>query len=578
MQLICLGRSERIEDSGGFVTPSDVSKWYRGYSTNHADSMKRTLESDERKERLMMNDENFMVGEHHTPARDLESMPWNGFGTMDATNGTPSVSPTTTVALNPPTATVAIPLVNPIRDCTPTNPCGRCEGDCDDDNQCEDDLVCFQKERGETGVHAVGGCLGDDTSRTDWCTLPEFVTSAPTTSQAPSTTTAPSHSPSTSMEPTQAPSVSSEPSQAPSLNPSQSPTTSVNPSQMPSNVPSTTTMPSQAPSTSTMPSGTPSTSVAPSQSPSTSSEPSQDPTISMVPSQAPTTSVAPSSVPTKSIEPSQSPSASPTMMPSVSTSPSQTPSVSPTMMPSVSTSPSQTPSASPTMAPSTSASPSQQPSASPTMMPSQSNVPTTPPTVPPPSILAGRGNDSGDGEPRVDDTPPQTGDVIPLIREVRDCSPDEPCGRCEGDCDRDDQCQGTLVCFQKGKGSRGEDSVGGCLGHDLSRTDWCTLAELIGRSDAPDNEIPLVKPVRNCTEANPCKRCEGDCDSDEQCEGSLICHQKGRGMRGVQAVPGCIGHDLSRTDWCTLPLYRSSGGGMFDFLFRDNDRHSMFLG
>jgi len=84
--------------------------------------------------------------------------------------------------------------------------------------------------------------------------------------------------------------------------------------------------------------------------------------------------------------------------------------------------------------------------------------------------------------------------------------------------------------------------------------------------------IPLVKPVKNCTETDKCKRCEGDCDNDEQCEGTLICFQRGNGVRGQQAVPGCYGHDLSRTDWCTLSLFRNDNdGGIFEMLFRTDE-------
>jgi len=140
------------------------------------------------------------------------------------------------------------------------------------------------------------------------------------------------------------------------------------------------------------------------------------------------------------------------------------------------------------------------------------------------------------------------------------------------------------VCFQKDEGEENRDAVGGCLGDDQSKTDWCTLPVFVGREDdevptptpqetpmpqsssSSSNEIPLVKPVRECTKENKCKRCEGDCDTDEHCEGSLICFQRDGGLRRHQAV----GHYLSRTDWCTDSFVRdNSGGVLLDGLFKD---------
>ena len=64
--------------------------------------------------------------------------------------------------------------------------------------------------------------------------------------------------------------------------------------------------------------------------------------------------------------------------------------------------------------------------------------------------------------------------------------------------------------------------------------------------------LPLVRPTRPCTEADPCERCEGDCNSDDDCVGDLVCFKKGKGEEGdTNVVPGCFGVDMSRTDWCT---------------------------
>lgn len=137
---------------------------------------------------------------------------------------------------------------------------------------------------------------------------------------------------------------------------------------------------------------------------------------------------------------------------------------------------------------------------------------------------------------------------IPLVRPYRtDCTPEDPCSRCQGHCRQDKDCGPGLICFYKDNGVEGQDSVPGCLGSDISLTDWCT----IGSRD-PDDPIPLVRPFRKfCNRDEPCGRCEGHCFDNDDCEGDLVCFQKDEGLTGIDAVPGCIGEDKSKTDWCT---------------------------
>jgi hypothetical protein len=49
-------------------------------------------------------------------------------------------------------------------------PLGECQGECDSDEDCEGELICFQRDPGDP----VPGCLGgeDDTSRNDFCISP----------------------------------------------------------------------------------------------------------------------------------------------------------------------------------------------------------------------------------------------------------------------------------------------------------------------------------------------------------------------------------------------------------------------
>jgi len=44
-----------------------------------------------------------------------------------------------------------------------------CEGDCDNDNDCKGDLVCFTRDG--DGTEAVPGCLGQGKPGDDYCTV-----------------------------------------------------------------------------------------------------------------------------------------------------------------------------------------------------------------------------------------------------------------------------------------------------------------------------------------------------------------------------------------------------------------------
>jgi hypothetical protein len=44
----------------------------------------------------------------------------------------------------------------------------------------------------------------------------------------------------------------------------------------------------------------------------------------------------------------------------------------------------------------------------------------------------------------------------------------------------------------------------------------------------------------------PLGHCEGDCDNDEECAGSMVCFERG----GTQEVPGCEGVGASGRDYC----------------------------
>jgi len=134
----------------------------------------------------------------------------------------PNPSPTTDIAtptLLRATARAARSLSTPTVNTTqkqtrfvsnpPESPLGECEGDCDNDGECGEGLVCFQRDKNQ----AVPGCNGgeNDNSYTDYCTYVGGNRGVPATA-----------SPTISESPTPLPSMSSAPTL--SLVPSPSPT------------------------------------------------------------------------------------------------------------------------------------------------------------------------------------------------------------------------------------------------------------------------------------------------------------------------------------------------------------------
>jgi hypothetical protein len=142
-----------------------------------------------------------------------------------------------------------------------------------------------------------------------------------------------------------------------------------------------------------------------------------------------------------------------------------------------------------------------------------------------------------------------------------------PLMACQGDCDVDDDCAGTLECFQRDGG----EAVPGCGGGELdsSRTDYCydpaggptpatpTVSPATQPTDTPVTQptdgppVAIVGNNGSPSSVFPLLACQGDCDVDSDCAGTLECFQRD----GGEAVPGCGGGELdsSRTDYCYDP-------------------------
>ncbi|KAL7534733.1 hypothetical protein ACHAXR_006052, partial [Thalassiosira sp. AJA248-18] len=109
-----------------------------------------------------------------------------------------------------------------------------------------------------------------------------------------------------------------------------------------------------------------------------------------------------------------------------------------------------------------------------------------------------------------------------------------PLGLCEGDCDDDNDCESLLQCFNRG----GTQTVLGCSGEGTKGKVYCAFRPDDTLFSKGDNGYPSIN--------FPLGHCDGDCDVDSDCEGSLVCF----GRSGTEAVPGCDGLGTSGQDYC----------------------------
>lgn len=150
-----------------------------------------------------------------------------------------------------------------------------------------------------------------------------------------------------------------------------------------------------------------------------------------------------------------------------------------------------------------------------------------------------------------------------------------PLQKCQGDCDSDADCFGTLKCFHR---NPGDDIrlIPGCAAINVTRltqrgVDYCydpsdttnTTSFLNGTISIPINQ---TEPKKRGTvlyvgedwkpkESYPLDVCEGDCDGDYDCAGELICFHRDKALDSINGgiVPGCVGRDTTTRDYCIHP-------------------------
>ena len=136
----------------------------------------------------------------------------------------------------------------------PRSPLGLCEGDCDNDRQCADGLICHQRDKNEEVPGCTGG--GSDSSLTDYCiqsnvdSSTSVVVASPTVQPSNVPTALPTPLPTTenpTAGPTQLPTTAEPTPLSTSANPTPLPTTA-NPTNLPTSLP-TTAQPTPLPTT-----------------------------------------------------------------------------------------------------------------------------------------------------------------------------------------------------------------------------------------------------------------------------------------------------------------------------------------
>ena len=160
-----------------------------------------------------------------------------------------------------------------------------------------------------------------------------------------------------------------------------------------------------------------------------------------------------------------------------------------------------------------------------------------------------------------------------------------PFSNCQGDCNNDDQCIGISRCFQRSA----HEQVPGCSvggAGDVYNYDYCYVPTDVSGISDQKNIVALFKSASDqtfniesdlvigsrtfsgigamsalinhgtgiCTSSSPCSTCHGDCNSDEECAGSLKCFQRENFEQVFNCDSGGDG-DVQGSDYCA-PLDR----------------------
>ena len=125
-----------------------------------------------------------------------------------------------------------------------------------------------------------------------------------------------------------------------------------------------------------------------------------------------------------------------------------------------------------------------------------------------------------------------------------------PLLKCKGDCDGYDDCAGDLRCYSRRYAQ--DSGPPGCDGEVTDGTDFCF-------DPADDPSIPALGTLYRLYQdgepswAFPLRKCQGDCDGDEDCLEGLKCFKRKVGNESDIGPPGCSGDAIGTADFCYDP-------------------------
>ena len=157
-----------------------------------------------------------------------------------------------------------------------------------------------------------------------------------------------------------------------------------------------------------------------------------------------------------------------------------------------------------------------------------------------------------------------------------------PLELCQGDCSSNDDCAPDLVCFKRNNGYF-PDEVPGCDGTAQGTADYCVEAkysqsfdELTFIGHRGPFGVSRVFIVNMCPIKVKCdtittflfspiisrlivtmfniQECAGDCDSNEDCMGDLVCYQQSGGTDADDDVFGCKGEVSCYIGLCMMGM------------------------
>jgi hypothetical protein len=137
-------------------------------------------------------------------------------------------------------------------------------------------------------------------------------------------------------------------------------------------------------------------------------------------------------------------------------------------------------------------------------------------------------------------------ELIPLTivgAEGTIAAADLPLGKCQGDCNRNTDCDANLLCFSRG----GATTIPGCSGRaELDGTDYCW-----DPTDKPvEGVVAHIGNNGNPAVLYPLPRCTGQCRNTTDCQSGLVCLTR---EKRDDPVYGCTGDLLDRIDYCVNP-------------------------